>query len=127
MKEFIEKLIGRLEEYKKKAYVTGIINNAYEFGACNAMDSAIKIVNQLAEEYNNDGWIPCSKQLPPHSDDLLLIQCSGKPKNNIVFDNAFCLASYTKEGWLLELYPEWKGAEVIAWMPLPEPFKPIAE
>ena len=79
-----------------------------------------------AKEYNC-GWIPCSKQLPPHSDDLLLIQCSGKPKNNIVFDNAFCLASYTKEGWLLELYPEWKGAEVIAWMPLPEPFKPIAE
>ena len=76
---------------------------------------------------HNDGWIPCSKQLPPHSDDLLLIQCSGKPKNNIVFDNAFCLASYTKEGWLLELYPEWKGAEVIAWQPLPEPFKPKGE
>lgn len=75
----------------------------------------------------DDGWIPCSKQLPPHSDDLLLIQCSGKPKNNIVFNNAFCLASYTKEGWLLELYPEWKGAEVIAWQPLPEPYQPKGE
>ena len=64
MNEFIEKLIGRLEEYKTKYYVTGITNNPYEFGACNAMDSAIKIVNQLAEEYINtstdtsSGWIP---------------------------------------------------------------------
>lgn len=124
MKEFIEKLIGRLEEYTE--YDTfdiykeeALINISFE--------TLYDIVNQLAEEYNNDGWIPCSKQLPPHSDDLLLIQCSGKTKNNIVFDNVFCLAIYTKEGWLLELYPEWKGAEVIAWMPLPEPFKPIAE
>lgn len=54
MKEFIDKLIGRLEEYKTKTYVTGITNDAYEFGACSGMDSAIKIVNELAEEYNND-------------------------------------------------------------------------
>ena len=126
MKEFIEKLIGRLEEYQENNTQCKPSDD-YELGQFSACEYAIEIVKQLAEEYNNDGWIPCSKQLPPHSDDLLLIQCSGKPKNNIVFDNAFCLASYTKEGWLLELYPEWKGAEVIAWMPLPEPFKPIAE
>lgn len=126
MKEFVEKLIGRLEEYQENNTQCKSSDD-YELGQFNACEYAIEIVKQLAEEYNNDGWIPCSKQLPPHSDDLLLIQCSGKPKNNIVFDNAFCLASYTKEGWLLELYPEWKGAEVIAWMPLPEPFKPIAE
>lgn len=116
MNEFIGKLIGKLEEKANQTWLVLAERNGYE--------RAIEIVNQLAEEYNNDGWIPCSKQLPPHSDDLLLIQCSGKPKNNIVFDNVFCLASYTKEGWLLELYPEWKGAEVIAWMPLPEPFTP---
>ena len=121
MKEFVEKLIERLEKFQEISKVKGIYGEYREYS------NAIQIVNQLAEEYNNDGWIPCSKQLPPHSDDLLLIQCSGKPKNNIVFDNAFCLASYTKEGWLLELYPEWKGAEVIAWQPLPEPYQPKGE
>ena len=179
MKEFVEKLMGSLEEYE---YSHLIEHDSEECLHCQeneddccgfrncfvcVWDKAKEIVNQLAEEYKNesvkgdlisrsaliekfdtdfaeglidcfddvigiveeaptaynDGWIPCSKQLPPHSDDLLLIQCSGKPKNNIVFNNAFCLASYTKEGWLLELYPEWKGAEVIAWMPLPEPFR----
>ena len=54
MKEFIEKLIGRLEEHKTKAFVTGITNRPYEFGACQAMDDAVKIVNQLAEEYKGE-------------------------------------------------------------------------
>ena len=52
--QFVEKLIERLEEYKTKAYVTGFTNNPYELGACHAMDDAKKIVDQLAEEYNND-------------------------------------------------------------------------
>ena len=71
MKKFIDKLIGRLEEYKKQwidaDYLDGI-------------DEIIEIVNELAEEYincstdistnksdtstiskmENVGWIPCS-------------------------------------------------------------------
>lgn len=54
MKQFIDKLIERLEEHKTKAYVTGFTNNPYELGACHAMDDAVKIVNLLAEEYNTD-------------------------------------------------------------------------
>ena len=68
MKEFIEKLIGRLEELQKLNYEAwevarffpdkcGYINTA------NAYANAISIVNQLAEEYNN-GWIPVSSGNP---------------------------------------------------------------
>lgn len=113
------------------------------------LSDAIEIVNQVAEEYegvttcylksiceyqNEDirvddsiGWIPCSEQLPPHSDDLLLIQCSGKPRKNIEFKDAFCLASYTEVGWILELYPDWEDADVVAWKPLGEPYQPKGE
>ena len=49
MKEFIEKLIARLEERKR-----GRLNLF-----CDGLDCAIKIANELAEE-SNDGWIPCS-------------------------------------------------------------------
>ena len=124
MKEVFDSIIDKLEDLHAK-YINqyGIVGS--NPGAM-AVSRCIRTVEEVQEEYN-DGWIPCSKQLPPHSDDLLLIQCSGKPKNNIVFDNGFCLASYTKEGWLLELYPEWKGAEVIAWMPLPAPYQPKGE
>lgn len=71
MKEFIEKLIGRLEEYKTKAYVTGFTNNTYEIGACHGMNSAIEIANQLAEEYN-DGWISIDERFPENDDYILL-------------------------------------------------------
>lgn len=44
MKEFIEKLIGRLEEQKS--------DWNYDYNV--PINDAIEIVNQLAEEYNND-------------------------------------------------------------------------
>lgn len=48
MKEFIEKLIGRLEKFQEISKVKGI------YGEYRAYSNAIQIVNQLAEEYNND-------------------------------------------------------------------------
>lgn len=85
-----------------------------------------EIVNQAAEEYGNE-WIPVSKKLPPHSDELVLVQCSGKPKSNIHLENALCLASYEEEGWILEMFPEWEEADVVAWQPLPAPYQPKGE
>lgn len=46
MNEFIEKLIGRLEEKANQTWLVLAERNGYE--------RAIEIVNQLAEEYNND-------------------------------------------------------------------------
>lgn len=46
MKEFIEKLIARLEEEYINCFTTG----DYKYN--NAIDKTIEIVNQLAEEYN---------------------------------------------------------------------------
>ena len=63
MKEFIEKLIGRLEEEKGENPCRKIrcrecqyTNICYEGEQSEkvAIDNAISIVNQLAEEYNND-------------------------------------------------------------------------
>ena len=59
MKEFIEKLIGRLEnhiEYCKKCheeFPNAKMSLTYEV-QINAYKNVIEIVNQLAEEYNND-------------------------------------------------------------------------
>ena len=62
MKEFVKKLIGRLEEKKDEhlhdeEVIQGLgrINLASFCSAkARALDGAIEIVNQLAEEYNND-------------------------------------------------------------------------
>ena len=52
MKEFVEKLIGRLEEYPHGKY-----EDEYGKGFSNGINVAITEVNELAEEYkDNDYW-----------------------------------------------------------------------
>ena len=60
MKEFVEKLIGRLEEEKGNAKKRNAFYTELTYRR------VIQIVNQLAEEYNN-GWIDCEKELPKES------------------------------------------------------------
>lgn len=73
---------------------------------------------------SKSGWIPCSERLPEDGEEMVLIQVNGEPTENIQFKDAFEFAYYEKEeGWILEYYPEWKNPEVVAWMPLPEPYK----
>lgn len=73
---------------------------------------------------SKNNWIPCSERLPEDGEEMVLIQVSGKPTENIQFEDAFEFAYYKKEeGWILEYYPEWKNPEVVAWMPLLEPYK----
>lgn len=49
MKEFIEKLIGRLEEYPHGKY-----EDEYGKGFSNGINVAIEEVNELADEYGKD-------------------------------------------------------------------------
>lgn len=63
-------------------------------------------------------WIPVEERLPDH-DELVLVIASGKPKENITLDEAVELATLYSDGWCLETWPEWVGAKVTHWMPLP--------
>lgn len=67
-------------------------------------------------------WIPVTERLP-ELDELVLVIASGKPKENITLDGAIELATLYSDGWCLETWPEWTGANVTHWMPLPEPPK----
>ena len=108
MKEFVEKLIGRLEELKLGV----MLNNK----CCkHIIDKAIEIVNQLAEEYINcstdisSGWIPTTERLPEKNAIVLVCDKDGwiSVKVNMPYagvKNDFECGYYT------------------AWMPLPEPF-----
>ena len=83
-----------------------------------------EIIRSHMDEVKNDGWIPVEERLPEDCEEIVLVQVSGKPGKNILFDNAFEFASYEKEeGWILDNYPEWENPDVIAWKNLPEPYK----
>lgn len=76
MNEFIEKLIGRLEEkavgHREAGFEMerkGLSNIAdKQYAKHTTYLNAISIVNQLAEEYNN-GWISVEDRLPEDCDN----------------------------------------------------------
>lgn len=122
MKEFIEKLIGRLEEKKREhlhdeevAQGLGKINLAsFCCAKARALDGAIEIVNELAEEYNG-GWIPCSERLPEENQSVIGCFAHGTVTELVFYDGLFHgIYDYTTN-------------VIIAWQPLPERYVPKGE
>lgn len=135
MKEFAEKLIERLEELKedsinKNCPVVPISEDCEMEPSCAScfLNASIKIVKQLAEEYNQDstknnqGWIPCVEKLPKEAEDVIL-----------TFRNSagtfVQMATYMRRKFYYISdadgnYYEEEFKQPIAWMPLPDPYKP---
>lgn len=64
-------------------------------------------------------WISVDERLP-EIDKCVLVIVNGD-SGKMHFIDAIEIASYYPEcGWVIELCPEWTGAEVSFWMPLPE-------
>ena len=86
-----------------------------------AIYKSTEIVQEVAEEYNS-GWIPCSERLPEDNgvyfvtlDDDIMPRCIDvRNFRNGVFEQRFIVSP------LQGKCPEEK---VVAWMPLPEPYK----
>ena len=64
-------------------------------------------------------WISVRDGLPETDDDVIAI-VSGKPKRNVLLDKAPMLASYWRDGWYVNDYPEWDNPKVTYWMPIPD-------
>ena len=127
MNEFIEKLIGGLEEKENEAVLKApntndISNIEYQKWMMKSygFKESIEIVNQLAEEYNN-GWIPCSERLPENT-STVLVQIKEFESPTIGWYGNIA-------GWrLLEKdFDELNDFTVIAWQPLPAPYQSKGE
>ena len=133
MNKAFEKILERLEELQNNllSQTEGDVN--LQVGVINGVMYSKKIVQEVAEEYNV-GWIACSERLPEESGYYLVTyhDCSNGnflPKyDDIYVRRLHYQISERFTGWN---YPRNVSnrvehdchKEVIAWQPLPEPFK----
>ena len=87
---------------------------------CQELGALRREVSSLRERLEADGWIDPAVALPSN-DDIVLAIVSGKPASNITLEDAYELASYGSESWIVEQYELWETPVVSWWRPLPEP------
>ena len=125
MNKAFEKILDMLEEERELSYadfsryveeVSPCLDDEYDDFFHRGLERASRLVKEVAEEYNG-GWIPCSERLPDIEADVLLTLRS--------------LDIYTGFRANTDGYFYVEGTDdcyvpfdnVIAWQPLPEPFK----
>ena len=149
MNSVFEKIIEKLEEEKMSYFLT-IANTGDEKLDCtyeqvgNALDKAIEIVKQEAEKFGRDtnvgsnGWIPvryhyitdeereegCISEdivywldckLPEDEEEILITR---KWRDGYIVEQDMCMVD---DGYCLDSGLDW--IDVIAWQPLPLPFR----
>lgn len=151
MKEAFEKIIERLEvgakECLRQNQIATSMDKSKTYGVmAEVYARAIEIVSRVAEEYvtdinvgNNDGWIPCSERLPEEYDSIFARLKGTKKWNNAMFEKtsdsvnvtvtdnkgqSVTTHAHTVDGeWHCDLLIANKEYYIIAWKPLPEPYK----
>ena len=128
MNKAFEEILGRLEElretYDEMAFIEMNTNGhtldfEYAKGKKDVMLDVKKIVQEVAEEYNG-GWIPCGERLP-EAGKRYLVSAIWKDKDfekSTVYD-----AVYGSDGLWHSYHYEPVSYKVVAWQPLPKPFK----
>ena len=133
MNKAFEKILEKLEELQNNLLSQTEGDVDLQVGVINGVMYSRKIVQEVAEEYNG-GWIPCSERLPEESGYYLVTYHDWSDGNFLPkYDDTYVRRLHYQisdhfVGWN---YPKNVNdraendchKEVIAWQPLPEPFK----
>lgn len=78
------------------------------------IDAIATVLNTVADAEGPQQWVPCSERLP---DKPIRVQAQ--------LDNWWIVTAYYDNAWhtVPDIGQELKSDEVIAWMPLPEPWR----
>ena len=107
----------------------------------NIYGEVMRVIDRLQDEHCNDGWIPCSSGKMPMEHDSIFANYRGTKKwNDAMFEkisdevnvtvvdekgNGTTTHAHTVDGkWECDLLKCNKTYKVLAWQPLPQPYKP---
>lgn len=118
MNKAFEKIV---EKFKSKRFPYLGMDNSVPYGTeMIRLFDAIEIVKQEVDQYNG-GWIPCSERLPEPNQKVIVSYMD----RYIGGSYGVCEGQYVYilNSWDISDYMSNDDFEVIAWKPLPEPFK----
>ena len=121
MNKVFEKIIEKQKELFQDLNVIEVLSHVdFDSTIQNSLENflkaitneAIEIVKQEAEKYNN-GWIPCSERLPKYG-EVVMCSCAN---------SGITISCITHKGVKPSKSVRFGQHSVIAWQPLPEPYK----
>lgn len=137
MQEVFKKIIKELRELKLKITAesrkVSETDNDCIFDKSDILDEraagvadALKVVRRVLREYNN-GWIPCGKRLPVGKEWEITDEDGDVYHKHVLCytdnrDVPVSVAFYQEDVWLTA--DTYDTINVIAWQPLPAPYKP---
>lgn len=88
--------------------------------ALNLLEQVLYDIQHVPTLTPPNEWVSVEDAFPPKNESVLCI-VSGKPKPNITLKDAYQLGSWNKaDGWIIDEWLDWEGANVTWWMKLPE-------
>ena len=116
MNKAFEKILERLEELQNNLLSQTEGDVSVQVGIINGVMYSKKIVQEVAEEYKC-GWIACSERLPETIRPVLVTLRNWMNDKYFVRVGRFHTDHWKTDEGIVE------NSVVIAWKPLPEPFK----
>ena len=117
MNKAFEKILERLEELQNYACFPTEWVNEEQSKIHSYYANKLTEILKLTEQYSN-GWIPCSERLP--EDDSICIVTVEYPNNKTMVDYGWF--DRKRVCWFVGMQ-EFRTSNILAWQPLPEPFK----
>ena len=117
MNKALEKILERLEELQNYACFPTEWLDEEQSEIHSYYANKLTEILKLTEQYNN-GWIACSDRLP--EDDSVCIVTVEYPNNKTMVDYGW----FDRKSvcWFVGMQ-EFRTSNILAWQPLPEPFK----